>query len=182
MSRCLSLGLLLALCATASPAQARRWSLPAPLGLSMGLSVAKAEALLRAAGAAARTHRSPSRAWGQTFERTKIKAKLPQGPIRRVKLYFIADRLARLKVYGRDRQAFPVNAKKLGKPFRTDGRSRVWVSAKRLQGIRCRPGKCDLMDESMLIAAGLPEDKVRKRFARKLQQLKQSASSAPAAP
>jgi hypothetical protein len=179
MTRCLVAALLLALAIspalTISPVAAKSPELarsraklarfPRPLGLRFGIPIASVERLLIARKAQQRLRLVRTiEPTGRRVEHSKLSARLPRGPFRKLKLVFFGGRLVRIKLYGATMPAWV--AKRAGKAQRVVGASRYWVDLPRLRGIRCEARRCELFDLRPMIGRGLTRAEVHTQFDR----------------
>lgn len=138
-------------------------TMPRPLGLRFGQTIAAVERILleRKAQQRLRLVRTiePS---GRRVEHGKLSARLPRGVFRKLKLVFFGGRLARIKLYGATMPAWV--AKRVGKARRVVAASRYWIDASRLRGIRCEPRRCELFDLRPMIGRGVTRAEAKRQY------------------
>ena len=165
MKRLIFLGVFLM---TGSWAHAATPGMPRPLGLELGSQLAKTKRTLATLKATVTVHETTQPGIdGGPYTYTRLEASFARGPIERVKLYFYAKKLARMKLLSRDTES-PIHVSILGSPSLQSPTGRTfWWNHRHISGVSCQgrskatrssstprkvtKGECELFDMRVLV-------------------------------
>jgi len=158
--RTICFGLAIAILgAGAARAQIKRW--PAVMGLTVGMTLADARALLAARKTRNKQHDDDKPVRKRSV---KIKARYPDGAkADRATLYFLDGRLWQIKLRPGGKLCKELS-RALGKPDASRGDLVGWVNRPRLWGVHCTREMAHLIDMGALVRAGIDRRRVERDF------------------